>query len=610
MTMNRRTFIAWSRSAATLACSLMLLATSQAADAPPQKILRYAFPIAETGFDPAQITDIYSRIVTPHIFEDLYTYDHLARPLKIKPLTAAGMPEHSDDFRTWTIKVRPGIFFTDDPAFKGKARELVAEDFVYALKRFADPALKSPGWASVEETGYIGLQEARQKAMAGNKPFDYDAPIEGMRALDRYTLRFKLHEPKPRFVYDQLAQSDLYGAVAREVVEHYGTAITEHPVGTGPFMLKQWRRSSLIVLERNPAYRQRTYDAEPAADDAEGQALLARFKGRRLPMVDRVEVSIIEEEQPYWLSFLNEAADFIERMPADFVGIAAPNGKPAPNLAKKGMRVYRTLAPDVTMSYFNMDDPVVGGYTPEKVALRRAMSLAVDIDREVRVVRRGQAISAQSMLAPNTTGYDENFKSVNSEFDIGKAKALLDTYGYRDRDGDGWRELPDGSPLLITMASQPDQRTRLLNDLWKKGWDAIGVRVQFRPAKWPENMKAARAGALQMWGLGSLADVPDGQSSLQRVYGPQKGNQNLARFKNAELDSLYEKMLVMPDGPERLAMFDRIKRIVVAYAPYKYHAHRIFTDMAQPWLIGYRRPLFWLNWWEYVDIDESKKPRH
>src|SRR5258706_8348028 len=148
MTMNRRTLIALSRLGAILGCSLALLMPAQAADAPP-KVLRYAFPIAETGFDPAQIVDLYSRTITPEIFEDLYTYDHLARPLKIKPLTAAGLPEHSADFKTWTVKVRPGIFFAKDPAFDGKARELVAQDFVYSMKRFADPALKSPGWSSV-----------------------------------------------------------------------------------------------------------------------------------------------------------------------------------------------------------------------------------------------------------------------------------------------------------------------------------------------------------------------------------------------------------------------------------------------------------------------------
>ncbi|HJV62628.1 MAG TPA: ABC transporter substrate-binding protein, partial [Albitalea sp.] len=493
-------------------------------------------------------------------------------------------------------------------AFKGQRRELVAEDYVYSLKRFADPALNSAGWASVEQVKIVGLAAHRAKAIASKRPFDYDTPIAGLRALDRYTLQITLEEPNPRLHYDQLTESDLYGAVAREVVEFYGDAIAEHPVGTGPFVLKQWRRSSFIALERNPSYRERFYDAEPAPDDAEGQALLARFKGRRLPMIDRVEISITEEAQPRWLSFVNGSADFIERVPAEFIEVAMPGGRLAPHLAKKGVHAYRSLAPDSTFIYFNMDDPVVGGYTPERVALRRAMGLALDLEREINTVRRGQAIPAQSPIAPNLVGYDPQFKSVNSEYNPARAKALLDLYGWVDRDGDGWREQPDGSALVLTMASQPDQTTRQLNELWKKGWDAIGVRVQFAPAKWPENLKAARAGKLMMWSVGSLADVPDGQTLLARLYGPQIGHQNIARFRNAEVDRLFERMLVMPDGPERLAMFDRIKRIAVAYMPYKYLVHRIFTDLAQARLVGYRRPLFWQNWWEMVDIVDAARP--
>jgi len=574
------------------------------------KVLRYAFQIAETGFDPTQIIDLYSRTMTAHIFEALYTYDHLARPIKIKPLTADGMPEHSADFTTWTVRVRPGIYFADDPVFGGKRRELVAQDYVYALKRYADPANKAASWPAIEEARFAGLNRYREQVLASKKPFDYDHEIEGLRALDRYTIRFRLEEPDPRFVANMLAASDLYGAIAREVVEHYGDKTMEHPVGTGPFMLAQWRRSSFIALVRNPGYRERVYDGKPEADDAEGQALAARFKGRRLPMVDRVEISIIEEPQPYWLAFVTRSNDYIERVPAEFIDLAMPGGKLAPNLAKKGIQAYRTLAPDVALIYFNMVDPVVGGYTPDKVALRRAMSLAMDLEREIQVVRHGQAIVAQSPLAPYTTGYDPAFKSTNSEYNPARAKALLDLYGYLDRDGDGYRERPDGTPLAITMATEPDQRTRQFNELRRKNWDAIGVRVEFRPAKWPENMKAARAGTLQMWSLGVLADVPDGQkTALQALYGPQAGSQNYSRFKNAEVDALYERMLLMPDGAERMAMFDRIKRIAVAYVPCKFTAHRIFTDLAQPWLVGYRRPVFWLDWWQYVDIDESRKPR-
>lgn len=182
------------------------------------KVLRYAFPIAETGFDPAQITDLYSRTVTPNIFDGLYRYDHLARPFKIKPNTAAEMPQVSQDFRVWTIKLRPGIYFQDDPAFKGQKRELTAQDYVYSFKRFFDPRWKSPSYPKLSDEKFVGMDDLRDAALKLKKPFDYDREVEGIRALDRYTLQIKLAEPRPRLLH-VLAQGDLYGAVAREVVE-------------------------------------------------------------------------------------------------------------------------------------------------------------------------------------------------------------------------------------------------------------------------------------------------------------------------------------------------------------------------------------------------------
>ncbi len=581
--------------------------TSPAPAASAQKVLRLAFKVAETGFDPAQINDLYSRTVTPHIFEALYEYDHLARPVKIKPLTAAGMPEHSADFRTWTVKIRPGIFFADDPAFKGKKRELVAQDYVYGLKRFADPAVKSPVWTTVEAVNYLGLSDLFKQALASKKPFDYDREIEGVRALDRYTIQFKIAEPRPRFAENNLAASDLFGAVAREVVEFYGDKLAAHPVGTGPFKLVQWRRSSLIVLERNPEFREMLYDAEPAPDDAEGQALLKRFKGRKLPMVDRVEVSIIEESQPRWLSFLNAQSDLIEEVPADFINVAMPHGQVAPNLAKRGINGRRVLRSDIQMTLFNMDNALVGGYTPEKVALRRAIGLGVDVDSEIRLARRGMAIPAQGPTMPHTTGYDAAFKSEMSEFNPARAKALLDMFGYVDQDRDGWRDLPDGAPLLLEMNTQPDQRSRQLDELWEKNMKALGIRIKFVPAKWPENLKAARAGKYMMWRVGSSAAAADGQGSLMRMYGPMVGGQNMARFKSAEFDALYDRMAVMPDGPQREALFDQARRLAAVWMPMKYHVHQLYADMWHPWLAGYRRPLFWQEWWHRVDVDPTQR---
>jgi ABC-type transport system substrate-binding protein len=576
--------------------------SADAQDGGGNKVLRYAFEVAETGFDPAQISDRYSRIVTAHIFDGLYEYDHMARPYLIRPNTADGLPETSADYTVFTIRVQRGIHFQDDPAFKGQRRELVAADYAYVFKRFADPRWKSPIWPSVSELGILGLAALREEALKSKAPFDYDRPIEGLQVLDRYTLRFRFSEPRPRFI-QTLADSSLYGAVAREVVDAYGDKVMDKPVGTGPFRLADWRRSSKIVLERNPGYRMRQYDAQPNADDTEGQALLAKYKGRRLPMVDRVEIAIIEEEQPRWLSFLNRQLDLIEPLPFPFVNIAAPNGRLAPNLARQGIQLHRALASDTTVTVFNMDDPLIGGYAPERVALRRAINLAIDIDQEIRLFWRGQAVPAQSTFAPHTYGYQPGFASENGQHSLARAKALLDLAGYVDRDGDGWREQPDGAPLVLQWATTPDQRARSRDELRRKDMTALGLRVNFIPAKWPENLKNARAGKLMVWSLGYSSAAPDGQPALDRGASVHVGGQNLSRFRNADFDKLYAAMRSLPDGPQRAALMSEAKRLLIAYAPYKFHVHRILTDLAQPWLHGYRRPPYWLAWWSHVDVD-------
>ena len=597
-------------SAAQAADGASAPATSPASAASPAsapKVLRYAFRVAETGFDPAKVSDLYSRMVTPHMFEGLYTYDQLARPAKMKPLTAAALPESADDYKLWTVKLRPGIYFSDDPAFKGRRRELTAEDYVYTFKRFADPAVASPSWSEVEELELLGLNEYHAQVRKSGKPFDYDKPIEGLRALDRYTLQFRTKETRPRLM-EVFAQGDLYGAVAREVIEAYAGKTMEHPVGTGPFMLDRWRRSSLIRLVRNPGYREVFYDAQPNPGDAEGQALMARFKGRKLPMIDAVEISIIEEGQPRWLSFLNREFDLLYLLPEEYAEVAAPHGRIAPNLQKQGIQLYSVLASDRTMYYFNMEDPTVGGYTPDKVALRRAIGLATDIATEITRTRRHQAVPAQSVVAPMTWGYDPDYKSENGDFDLARAKALLDTYGYVDKDGDGWRDQPDGRPLVLEIASSPDSRSKPYDELWKRDMDKLGVQIRIRTAQWPENLKSARAGQLMIWQLGFNSSTPDAQLGLELMYGPASGGQNLGRFKLARYDEIYRRMMVLPDGPERAALLRDAQKLLTAYMPQKFRVHRIVNDLAQPWLIGFRRPYFNQIFWPYVDIDTAKLP--
>jgi ABC-type transport system substrate-binding protein len=573
-----------------------------------EKVLRIAFPAPESTFDPPSTnSDFYSSTILSQILEAPLTYDYLARPVQLVPNTAEALPRIEEGGRRITLRIKPGIFFADDPAFKGSPRlnaqgrrELTAEDYVYAIKRFYDPRYASSDLYLFEAAKLLGLSELRQQALQQKKPFNYDAPVEGVRALDRYTLQLRMADPDPRWHFN-LAMPAITGAVAREVVEHYGKDIGAHPVGTGPFRLAQWRRASRIVLERSPDYRRRVYEGQPA-DEPIAQAIAQQLQGRTLPLVDRIEVDIVEEAQPRWLSFLQGDFDWMEVPPA-FAPLAVPGGQLAPFLRKRGVQLQTHLQAVMAMHYFAMEDPVVGGYTAEKVALRRAISLAYDEPADIRLLRHGMAIPAQSTIAPHTFGYEEDYRSEMSVYDPARAKALLDIYGYLDRDGDGWRESPTGHPLVLRIASLASQEDRAANELWKRSLNAVGLKVVFEVSTWPELLKKTRTGGLQIWGFRWSAQSPDGGFYLSIAYGPNAGDANDPRFALPAFDRLYEQQRRLPDGPERMALMRQAKNLLVAYMPYKAHRHDIVATLLQPWLKHYWTHPFMRDAWQYLDSE-------
>ena len=584
--------------------SLLLASAPVLHAADPNKVFRYAFEIAETTFDPPRVSDLYSNVVNGAMFDTPLAYDYLHRPTILKPNTVEALPERSADGLTYTFRVKRGIHFNDDPAFNGKKRELTAEDYVYSIKRVLDPKTRASQIGELEEH-IVGGEEAMAKARKTGR-FDYDAPMEGLRALDRYTFQVKLNKPLYVFIYN-FADCRIACAVAREVVERYGDDVGSHPVGTGPYRLAFWKRSSKMVLEANPNFREEYFDGNPG-DDSKAQEILRVQKGKRLPMVGRIEVSVIEETQPRWLSFLNEEMDMMYQVPEEFANQGMPNNKLAPNLAKRGVIMEQVPALDLTFNYFNMKDPVVGGYTPEKVALRRAISLGYNAHDEIAIIRKNQAIPAHTPYSPGVAGYDPNFRTSMGEYNVPKAKALLDMFGYVDRDGDGYREMPDGSRLEIRHNSSPTARDQQIDELWKRSMDDIGIRFTVRKAKWPDLLKEARAGRLMTWQLGNTASAPDADTWLQSLYGKNDASAgNYAQFQNAEYDRLYERARSMPDGPERTRIYQEMAKLVVAFAPWKVNTHRIRTDMWYPHVIGYRRQLVAsTNFWKYIDIDPAK----
>ena len=566
----------------------------------PNKVMRYAFEIAETGFDPAQISDWYSSLVNEQMFDTPLTYDYLARPLKLKPNLLESMPEISADGKSYTLRVKKGIYFADDAAFNGKKRELVAADIAYSMKRLFDPKSKSPNQYLLE--GLIVGMDAFAKKQSADGKFDYDAQVEGFQLLDRYTLRIQLAQSNFNFLY-RLASLNSAAIVAREVVEKYGDDIMAHPVGTGPFRLAYWKRSSKISLEPNPNFREEYFYAEPAAGDEEANAIYTKLKGRRLPMLGRIEFNVIEEDQPRWLAFLSEEHDMIDRVPLSFSNMAVVDNKLLPHLVKRGIHISRMAGLEVTYAYFGMENPVVGGYTPEKIALRRAMVLGYNTEDEIRVVLKNQAIPAQSPIGPGAFGFEENFRTLANDFSPSKARALLDMYGYIDRDGDGYRENPDGTPLVVEQASSPDQRAKMYDELWKRSMDAIGINIAFKKAKWPDLLKESKAGKLMSWRLAWGAGYPDAEAFFVMLYGPNSGQANHARFKLAEFDRLFERARGIVPGPERNAIYREMNRLFLVNAPWKLGAHRMYNDLMHPWVIGWMRHPVIRAGLKFVDID-------
>ncbi|HEY3180466.1 MAG TPA: ABC transporter substrate-binding protein [Casimicrobiaceae bacterium] len=591
--------------ARTLLIFSALLCGSPAHTADMTKTLRVAFAAAENGFDPQAIYDVYSEAVCSAIFDPLYTHDYFARPVQMIPNTADGLPQITDGGRTFTIKVKRGIYFAADPVFKGKQRELTADDYVYSIKRIFDPKVRSYD-LYLFENSLVGLDAPLARARKSGT-FDYDEKIEGLQALDRYTLRIRFRRPEYAFQW-WLATRNL-AAVAREVVEAYGDSshrVMEHPVGTGPYRLKSWLRGQKIVLEANPDFRDMRYP-EPATSDSADTTAAKGLVGRPLPIVGNIEISIIEEGQPRLLTFESGKLDYLSLAnPASLAANVLDGDRLKPAFANKGVVLHRGVAPALFFFFFNVENPVVGGYTPAKVALRRAVSLGYDRDTGIRILLNGQGIPASQPVPPPLFGHDAAL-SAKSSYDPAAARALLDKFGYKDRDGDGYRENPDGTTLTLVKASITDASARVSDELWKKNMDAIGLRITFLKNKWPELNKMSEAGQLMMWGVGWTASTPDGDPFYSYLYGKNIGTSNDARLRLPEYDKLYEQAHALPNGDERNQLFRKMTELIVGYAPWIMSNYPYYNIVAQPWLKGFKINPFKTHQWQYYDIDSAAR---
>ncbi|MBK6982117.1 MAG: hypothetical protein IPH30_11900 [Betaproteobacteria bacterium] len=329
-----------------------------------------------------------------------------------------------------------------------------------------------------------------------------------------------------------------------------------------------------------------------------------------------MEIHIVDEAQPRWLAFLNGEHDYIRPVPEDFANLALPGGALAPNLAKAGIYATPDEVAYTTYTTFNTADTIdgkpnaIGGFSPERVALRRAIAMGYRVPDMMTILDKGQSVRAYTPLPPAVSGHDPQFRTPLLDHDPARAKALLDMFGYVDRDGDGYREAPDGSPLSFHHASVPTLRERQRNELWKKSMDAIGIRVSFdKVEKLPELRKQAKLGRVQSFSYGWIADFPDGENFLQLLWKGSIGQVNYAMFDHPEYNALYEQVKRLPDSPARDALIARMVKLIAVYAPWLVETYKAQQVLVQPWVLGYKKHPFAHEPWKYLDIDTARRPK-
>ncbi len=548
------------------------------------------------GLDPIQANDLYSHRMVAQMYEGLMQYSFLERPYKAEPALADGMPAVSEDGKVYTFKIKKGVRFADDKCFQdGKGREITAEDFIYSWKRLADIKNLSEGWW-VFDGRIEGLDEFREytKSVEDATKVDYSRPVAGLKALDRHTLQVNLKKPFPQLLF--ILCMGFTRVVPKEAVDLYGKEFLNHPVGSGPYMLKSWVKGSKLVLEKNPNFREEYYPTVgEESDKTEGRLADA---GKRVPFIDRINVHIIIEDQPRWLKFMRGDLDVIAP-PKDNYDAALPGGRMGPELQKMGIVNFKMPRLDVVYNAFNMEDPVLGLPGGAKaLALRRAISLALDRDKFVELMYNGRALHAKGPIPPGLDGYEPEWDNPYAKHDPERARQILK------------EAFPDGKiPTLVYEASS-GSTARQLAEFIQKNYQNVGIKMEINTNTWPELDKKVRTKRAQIYGMAWQADYPDAENFLMLFYGPNESpGPNGSNYKNPQFDELFAKASTMQPGPERTELYKKLARMVADDAPWSFEVHRLADTLIHPWLKNYKPHDPGHGFFKYYRIDQEEKKR-
>lgn len=521
------------------------------------KTYRHAMDQAPTSLDPTQAANVYANHVVVNAYDTLYAYKYLARPYQLKPNLAADFPAVSADGLTYTIQIKRGVRFIDDPCFPdGRGRELVAEDVVYSIKRQFDPG-NQPQGAWLWQGRIAGLDEWKAAGA------DYDQAVSGLRATDRYTLEIQLTRPYPQLA-DTFAQG--YSAVVpREAAEKYGKALGVHPVGSGPFRLLSYD-SSRVVMERNAHYREEPVDLRAEGYDPETQSYtgIEAIEGRSPPFIDRLEIDFITESSAAWTSFNKGNEVQFATVPVEQIDRVLASKVPVrlqPQYAER-FHVYSNLEAGFVFTAFNMDFPEFG-YNPDpernrrNQALRCAIIKAYDWEARNQSWYFGLATYFPGIIVPLSPEFDPDLSRDSVTLDVAGARQLL-----RDN---GWTA--ENLPQLV-YGTTAGVTERLFFEQFRAWMRAIGFPhdkvVRKTYATFGDISRAWKRGELPLVAKGWGLDYPDAENTLQLFYGPNGSpGSNDANYRNPEYDRLYEQSSVMLASPERTAIYRRMNQMVI-----------------------------------------------
>jgi ABC-type transport system substrate-binding protein len=606
----------WGVQRVLAALAVGLLAVGLCADARAQSSAEKVakLPIRSDGpksLDPAKGSTTYDNQVVCQIYETLLQYKYLVRPESVtsyedvsEPLLLAEMPKVSDGAdgqQVWKFKLRDDVFFHDDPCFPGgKGRKLVSDDVFYSWRRLADPQYEYENYWLIQDTilGLDEYKEAQSELVKSGKPFDYAAPVAGFRKISDTEFEVILKKPVVRFGWViSMFQTSI---VAREAVERYGDTLGKHPVGTGPFILRNegdWKPGQSMVLHRNPNFRDEFYPSEATPREKE-QGLLAAA-GQKLPLLDRLELTFYTPDPVMWQDFQDRKIAYVQ-VPAEYFEKAFV--KRTKRLTKeytdKGIQAEAVPLLDFIFRGFNMEDPILGGYDEKRTKIRQAISLAVDLDEHNDTFYNGINVVYDGPIPPPLDGFPKNGKAPISFRgpNLRKARELLAEAGYPEGRG-----LPEIEYYTSKGSNQAEQTQAEIRQLAR-----IGIRLNPKMVDFSELIEAINQKKGQMFGFAWGSDYPDPENNLALFYSKNKApGANHYNYDRPEFDKLYEQIIVMMPGTERTKIIEQMRDMIIADVPFVGSMARTRFYLAHPFLKNFKPSEDFYNWFKYLDVDAS-----